>query len=400
MQKVQEMEQATGDILPKGAGEPEIARECLDAKSITTSIFPGRYVQGAGALASLPLEAKRLGSKALVVQGNSAKKELDGYLSDQAGLQFVRTSFSGECCDAEIARLSAIAHDESCDVVIGVGGGKLLDTAKAIAHNIHRPVIIVPTVASTDAPCSALSVIYTAAGEFSRYLVLPRNPDVVLVDTAVIAKAPVRFLLSGMGDALATWFEAEDCRNKQAGNMTGRMGSSSAFALARLCYDTLLDFGSSAKLACDANVVTAALEHVVEANTLLSGLGFESGGLSGAHAIHNGLTTLSATHAFWHGEKVAIGTQALLILTDRPPHVISEVYDFCEEVGIPTTLEQIGLGAVSDDQLMAVATASCAPTETIHNVPVPVTPSRVFAALKAADAEGRARARRRIASLN
>jgi len=173
--------------------------------------------------------------------------------------------------------------------------------------------------------------------------------------------------------------------------MTGRMGSMSAFALARLCYDTLLGYGSSARLACEANVVTAALEHIVEANTLLSGLGFESGGLSAAHAIHNGLTILPETHKFWHGEKVAIGTQALLMLTDRPPSVIADVYDFCEEVGLPITLGQIGLGSATDAQLLAAATAACAPGETIYNVPVPVTPKRVFAALKAADAEGRAR---------
>ena len=358
---------------------------------ITTSIFPGRYVQGAGALNSLVQEIARLGSKALAILGRSGKREVAPYLIDGEGISFASESFCGECCDQEIERLSVVARDQGCNVVVGVGGGKLLDTAKAVAHGMKCPVVIVPTVASTDAPCSALSVIYTPQGAFARYLVLPRNPDVVLVDTSVVARAPARFLVSGMGDALATWFEAEDCRNKQAGNMTGRMGSMSAFALARLCYDTLLSYGSSARQACEANVVTAALEHIVEANTLLSGLGFESGGLSAAHAIHNGLTILPETHQFWHGEKVAIGTQALLMLTDRPPSVIADVYDFCEEVGLPITLEQIGLGSATDAQLLAAATAACAPGETIYNVPVLVTPKRVFAALKAADAEGRAR---------
>ncbi len=379
----------TDRIIEQTAHRDELAEQSV----ITTSIFPGRYVQGAGALRSLAAEIARLGSQALVILGKSARKEVAGYLENAAGLAVVFESFGGECCDREIARLSAAARTAACDVVVGMGGGKLLDTAKAVAHALTRPVVIVPTLASTDAPCSALAVIYTPEGAFSRYLVLPRNPDVVLVDTAVIARAPVRFLVSGMGDALATWFEAEDCRNKQAGNMTGRLGSMSAFALARLCYDTLLDYGASAKVACEVKVATAALEHVVEANTLLSGLGFESGGLSAAHAIHNGLTILPETHAFWHGEKVAIGTQALLMLTDRPPSVIAEVYDFCEAVGLPISLAQIGLGAATDGQLLAVAHAACATGETIYNVPVPVTPKRVFAALKAADAEGRTRLR-------
>lgn len=371
--------------------ERPIGAEPEEVTKITTSIFPGRYVQGAGALRSLREEVGRLGKKALAVVDRSVDKVVAPYLKSGDGVTFVPQEFCGECCDPEIERLSAIARKENCTVIVGIGGGKSLDTAKAVGFTIGRPVAIVPTLASTDAPCSALSVIYTPKGAFARYLVLPRNPEVVLVDTAIISRAPVRFLVSGMGDALSTWFEAEDCHIKQAGNMTGRMGSMSAFALAKLCYDTLLNYGPAAKLACETGVVSPALEHIVEANTLLSGLGFESGGLSGAHAIHNGLTILEETHPYWHGEKVAIGTLALLMLTDRPPCVIKDVFDFCEEVGLPITLAQIGLGSITDKQLMAVATAACAPGETIHNAPCEVTPKRVFAAIKAADAEGRSR---------
>jgi glycerol dehydrogenase len=358
---------------------------------ITTTIFPGRYVQGGGALHSLREEVGRLGKKALVIVDRAVAQLVAPYLKPDDHVTFLRNEFCGECCDTEIERLAGLARKESCTVIVGVGGGKALDTAKAVGLSTEHPVVIVPTLASTDAPCSALSVIYTPTGEFARYWVLPRNPNVVLVDTAIICKAPVRFLVSGMGDALSTWFEAEDCHIKQAGNMTGRMGSMSAFALAKLCYDTLLNYGTAAKLACETGVVSPALEHIVEANTLLSGLGFESGGLSGAHAIHNGLTILPETHPYWHGEKVAIGTLALLMLTDRPPAVIKEVFDFCEVVGLPITLAQIGLENVTDRQLMDVATAACAPEETIHNCPCEVTPQLVFNALKAADAEGRAR---------
>ncbi|HEY1731120.1 MAG TPA: glycerol dehydrogenase [Terriglobales bacterium] len=371
--------------------ERPMVAEPEEATKITTSIFPGRYVQGAGALRSLREEVGRLGKKALAIVDCSVDKLIAPYLRSADGVTFVSNEFCGECCDPEIERLSTLARKENCTVILGIGGGKALDTAKAVGYTLGKPVAIVPTLASTDAPCSALSVIYTPTGEFARYLVLPNNPAVVLVDTAIICKAPVRFLVSGMGDALSTWFEAEDCQIKQAGNMTGRLGSMSAFALAKLCYDTLLNYGPPAKLACEAGVVTPALEHVVEANTLLSGLGFESGGLSGAHAIHNGLTILPETHHFWHGEKVAIGTLALLMLTDRPPSVIKEASDFCEEVGLPITLAQIGLGKATDKQLMDVATAACAPGETIHNAPCEVTPKRVFAAIKAADAEGRCR---------
>ncbi len=358
---------------------------------LTTAIFPARYVQGENALDHLAEEVARLGSHGVVVLDAWAVEHLAGRLDGGGTVTLSRQRFGGECSDAEINRLAAAAREESADVIIGVGGGKTLDTVKAVAHELSLPVVIVPTIASTDAPCSALSVIYTEDGEVVRYLLLPRNPDVVLVDTGVIARAPTRFLVAGMGDALATWFEAEDCRIKRGTNMTGRLGPMTAYGLARLCYDTLLEYGLLARVACDAQAVTPALERVIEANTLLSGLGFESGGLAAAHAIHNGLTLLPECHEYWHGEKVAFGTLSMLMLTDRPARVIDEAFDFCVRVGLPTTLADLGLEDVSDQRLLEVAARACAEGETIHNEPYEVTPARVLAAMRAADAEGRRR---------
>lgn len=358
---------------------------------LTTAIFPGRYVQGAHALSVLGGESERLGARPLVIEDQYVRDHIHNDLSGVSGAEFER--FGGECSQEEIDRLVERGRTVGCDLVIGVGGGKTMDASKAVAHALERPVIIVPTIASTDAPCSALSVIYTPEGAFERYLVLPRNPDVVLVDTAVIARAPVRFLVAGIGDALSTWFEAESCRLKRAGNMTGRPGPMSAHALARLCYDTILAYGVPAKASVEAGSVTPALDHVVEANTLLSGLGFESGGLGACHAIHNGLTALEPTHDYWHGEKVAIGVLATLFLTDRPAALIDEVFGFCASVGLPTTLAEIGLGSVTDQDLMRVAEAATAPGETSHNEPAAVTAEAVFWALRAADAEGRRRAK-------
>ena len=360
---------------------------------LTAAIFPSRYVQGRNALEQLGNELARFGNKALALLDPFADDHLGDAVSSACAGQVdcQRVRFTGECCDEEVARLLSLARESKPQVVLGMGGGKALDTAKAVAYELGVPVAVVPTLASSDAPCSALSVIYTASGEFKRYLLLPRNPDLVLVDSQVIAQAPARFLVSGMGDALATWFEAEDCRISGAGNMTGRPGPRTAHALARFCYDTLLQYGPLALQACRQQVVTPALEHVIEANTLLSGLGFESGGLAAAHAIHNGFTVLPETHHYWHGEKVAFGVLSMLMLRDSEPQLIDEVYDFCIAIGLPVTLADIGLPQVSDEALLRVAELACAPGESIHNEPFPVDAQSLLAAMRTADAEGRRR---------
>ena len=360
---------------------------------ISTTLFPGRYVQGPDSIQRLGTELSRFGQNGFAICSPYVfEKMLPVFQNNiQKYIQFSAERFNRECSDEEIGRLFLIAEKQNFDVIVGIGGGKTLDTAKVVANKLNLPVAIVPTIASTDAPCSALSVVYTQTGEFKKCLFFPKNPDLVLVDTKIIVHAPARLLVSGMGDALATWFEAESCKTKYAGNTTGDIGSLTAFALAELCYKTLMEYGLLAKLACESHAITPALEHIVEANTLLSGIGFESGGLATAHAIHNGLTVLKQTQKYFHGEKVAIGTLASLFLNDKPIDMINEVFTFCETVGLPTTLADIGLSDIPDAALMEVAESACAEGESIHNEAMPVTPEMVFSAIKVSDAFGRSR---------
>lgn len=274
-------------------------------------------------------------------------------------------------------------------MIAGVGGGKIHDTAKAAGYYTGLPVLIVPTIASTDAPCSALSVIYTDDGVFEKYLFLPSSPNVVLVDTDIVSKAPARLLVSGMGDALATYFEARACKQSNADNCVGGKCTQAAMALAELCYDTLMEYGLNAAIAADEKVCTKAVEAVIEANTYLSGIGFESGGLAGAHAIHNGLTAIEATHKMYHGEKVAFGTLVQLVLENADTEEIEEVVEFCQAVGLPTTLEELGIKEVKPEEIMEVAKLAAAEGDTLSNMPFEVTPEDAYAAILAADAIGR-----------
>ena len=355
-------------------------------------IAPGKYIQGQGELNNIGAYTRPLGENAFVLISKSGYQRVGGQVEESfrtAGCAVHFAYFNGECSKNEINRLKAQLDELGATVVVGIGGGKIHDTAKAVAHYAGKPVVIVPTIAGTDAPCSALSVIYSDEGVFEEYLWLPANPNVVLVDTDVVSKAPARLLVSGMGDALATYFEAQATADANASTCAGGKITNAALVLARACYDTLLADGLKAKLAVEKHVCTKAVENIIEANTYLSGIGFESGGLAGAHAIHNGFTVAPETHSLYHGEKVAFGTLVQLVLQNADMEQIEEVLDFCMSVGLPTTLADLGLADAAPEVIRAVAEAASVPGETIHNMPMEVTADKVYAAIFTADALGR-----------
>ncbi|GGH28738.1 glycerol dehydrogenase [Paenibacillus segetis] len=365
-------------------------------------ISPTKYVQGEDELLNLGYFVKTFGDSALLIAHpddvSRVKEKLD-FTINKFNIKLVESDFHGECSREEVARLQALATEYSCSCTIGLGGGKAIDTAKCVAEG--EALIIVPTIAATDAPTSHSAVLYTPEGAFDDYAYFKQSPSVVMIDTTVIANAPTRFLVSGMGDALSTYFEARatsrSYSNVNAGLPCGvnegvcaeAKGTKTALALAKLCYETLLEDGVKAKLSSDRNVVTPALENIIETNILLSGLGFESGGLAAAHAIHNGLTSLEGTHHYYHGEKVAFSTIAQLVLENADKAEIQEVITFCAAVGLPICLADIGVVHMSDEELMEVAEKACIKEESIHSMPFPITAEAVAAAITVADQIGR-----------
>lgn len=352
---------------------------------------PGAYIQGAG-------EMKLLASHVEELRRHKAYLIVDAFIDktyhsdivgsfDKEKVAYQLRVFGGECCMEEIDKHRGQLGD--CDIIYGIGGGKTLDTAKAVAYYAQCPVVIVPTAASTDAPCSRLSVVYKANGEFSHYLPLPQNPDIVIMDSEVITKAPARFLAAGIGDALATYFEALACEKSHVVTLAGGVSTKSAMALAKLCNDTLLSKGCDAIRAVKEGVCNEAVEDIIEANTYLSGIGFESGGLSGAHSIHNGMTVLEETHKLLHGEKVAYGALTQLVLEGRPEAEVAEIARFCKQVGLPTTLKDLGLAQVTDDRLLTAAKETCKPDDTMVNMPFPVKPEDIVAAMRRVDEIGK-----------
>ncbi|MBZ4689169.1 MAG: gldA [Cereibacter sp.] len=350
---------------------------------VTGARFPGRYIQAPGLLSRLGEESKSLGSKALILLDNFLASRLDGPVrAGAAPLAVEILVHGGECSEAEIDRAVAAGEAAGVDLVIGIGGGKALDTAKAVAFRLGGlPTVIVPTIAASDAPCSALAVVYGEDHTVAYDYFLPRNPDLVLVDSQIVAEAPARFLAAGIGDALATWYEAESSRLADAPNCWGTHGSPLAFEIARFCRDTIFEHGAAALAECDADTAGPAFERVVEANILLSGAGFESGGVAGAHAIHHGLCELPDVHHHLHGEKVAIGVLATLLIHGQREE-FDRVRAYCASVRLPVRLADIGIEEVTEEKLRRVAERACRPGEIMENEPIRITPDMVVAALR------------------
>lgn len=351
-------------------------------------VSPKKYIQGPGLLENAGPYVLELGDKPFLIGDevvlSIVRDPLERYFMKE-GIEIKVAQFMGECSRQEIDRLKEIAREQLANVIIGAGGGKAIDTAKVIGYHLRYPAVIIPTIASTDAPTSSIAVIYREDHCHESYILLRKNPDLILVDTQIIAHSPCRFLVSGMGDALSTKFEAEACFRSFGKNIIGGRPTLAALNLARLTYNVLTEYGLRSKWSVERKIVTPSLENIVEANILLSGLGFESGGLAAAHAVQVGLAISCQASRSYHGEKVAFGTLVQLMMEDRPKEEIEEVGKFSLSVGLPVTLEDL---FVEEREISEIAEEACR-QNIMKNMPIPVSQELVINSILAADSFGR-----------
>ena len=347
-------------------------------------VSPQRYIQGPGVINHIGsylslLNVKSAGllasERGLATQGAIVLDSLKN-----AGIGGVSSKFNGECSRLEIETQVEYFRPLRVGCLIAAGGGKLTDTGKAIAHRLDVPVVVLPTLASNDAPCSALSVLYTQQGVADSVEFYPVNPALVVVDTDVIAQADERFLVSGIGDAMATWYEARVCQNNpNAITSLGTRPTITACAIGEACAHTLYEFGERATAAVTENINNDAVERVVEANTLMSGVGFESGGLALAHALALSFTEVNAVHdQYLHGEMVAMGTMAQLAMEQSADARRAAI--FFAKVGLPIHLGQLSLSPKNHKELDVISAAAEA-RPIAHNMPMAVTQSSIKRAL-------------------
>ncbi|WP_377887642.1 iron-containing alcohol dehydrogenase family protein [Alkalihalobacillus sp. R86527] len=305
---------------------------------------PGHYQCHKGALDELPARLKEGGFRNIfLIHGEKSWEAARHYIPELSQFHAAFSKYRGECSYTEIERQAELGRLHDADLIIGVGGGKVLDVAKAVANELTIETALIPTLASTCAACTPLSVIYTEAGEFERHIVYPRSTHLVLVEPEILLHSPSSFLRAGIGDTLAKWYEAR--------SIIETLPSRSvpihfAYLAAKSCRDVLLEHGEQALNDQKEDHLSESFIKVIETNLLtgamVGGFGDQYGRVAGAHAIHNALTHQPETHSFLHGEKVAYGILAQLALEEKWEE-IKELLPFYEFVKLPVSLSALGI---------------------------------------------------------
>lgn len=308
---------------------------------------PGRYIQGPGAIKSLGHYVAQLSEKkkawVLIDSGvgflvDSIKVSLQG-----EGIDFSISTFEGDIRFQKADKLSQeIKKKNQPDVIVGVGGGKTIDMSKMITHRLGARNIIVPTIAATDAPPSHLAVAVDENGQIAVEDHL-FNPDLILVDSEIIAKAPVRYFVSGIGDAISKKYEVLTSISVGEKNFFGGKPIFFITNLLDVCHETLLKYGLKAKKSIERKETNKIVETVITSIILLSGLLFENGGLVGAHSIANVLYNEGYGKRNLHGELVAVGILLQIILEQLPTTELKMLDGFFQRLGLPRNLTDLGV---------------------------------------------------------
>lgn len=365
----------------------------VSSKAITSNtstpipliISPGKVLRGDNIISQSGAELAGLGNRPLLVFGDRTKPTIESYLQPiikEQKLTAQQASYLPDCAESSLAQLRESVKQHQADFIIGVGGGKALDTAKLLAHQCQLPIVTIPTSAATCAGWTALSNVYSERSAFQYDVALDRCPDLIIVDYGLIGTAPKRTLVAGIGDAIAKWYEASVSSGQSTATMT-----IAAVQQARVLRDILFQKSASAL----TNPQGEDWREVVDATVLLAGV---IGGIGGAncrtvaaHAVHNGLTHIPQAHDALHGEKVAYGILVQLRLEEMVQNnqlavsARQQLLKFYSSIGLPKSLEDLGLGDVSLSQLRHAATIACNPESDIHRLPFTVTPEQLVAAM-------------------
>lgn len=350
-------------------------------------IFPAQILRGPGVISQLGDICALLGKRALVIGGHQAlmavgdkiRHQLEGCAVELVGSEW----FGGESSESNITRLAKVVKDKKADIVIGVGGGKSLDTCKAVGVETNVPVVTIPTIAATCAAVTPLTIRYHDDGHFRDLFPLPQAPAAVIIDSDILAAAPLRWLAAGLGDTLAKWYEFRAISSHH-GPLSGVARSSSANS--RICYDLIESSGPAACDAVRAGKPNAELDQVLDAIFMFAGLTslMSSGAHAAAsHAIYEGFTVCDKTREFGHGLLVGFGNLCLLALENRSDEELMEAIRLAHACAVPLRLSEIA--ELNAEELDSIVKASLHAPD-MANMPGPVTAGGLYEAISRVEA--------------
>jgi len=310
-------------------------------------ILANTYIRGYGVTSETGKFAKKLGNKAMVIGGKTALSVSRESISKSlavAGVDFKECIFTSDVSENTMKCFAREATNSNADLVIGVGGGKAIDCSKWVADYCNLPYISVPTSVATCASVVSLIITYTDEGKPIGGIYSKKSPKFAIVDTKIIAEAPTRLTVAGIGDTLSKWPET----NYVANNLKTNIIIEATNILGKLSFDTCLKKGEKAIESAKRKKVSPDLVDVIDNNLLISAM---VGNLAGperrtavAHSVDYGLVALGIAKKLLHGEKVAYGTLIqMAICEDINSSLLEKVLKFLVSIGLPTDFEDLGI---------------------------------------------------------
>ena len=354
---------------------------------LTDLVTLPRFIFGRGVYARFPALCAPLGSRFAVIGGETAMEK--GLPSLRAALETDSPAllgafpFGGACTQQAMDRLRDQISPLRPDFLVGMGGGKAIDTAKGVAHQLGLPLVSLPTLVSNCAPITALSVVYREDGPFDRFLFYDAPPALTMVDLELAANAPAPYFRAALGDTLAKHLESTFCaRGDEPGVSIDHM-SMIGVSLSPTCYEPILRFGRAALDEVERHEAGPAMElcarSVIVSAGLVSLMANDDYNCALAHAVCYGLQLFPhVEREFLHGDLVAYGALVQLVL-DGQIERARELRRFLVSLGTPVTLAQMRV-PLDRAALEAALTEATTGPDMAH-IPYPITRDMVFEAM-------------------